>query len=266
MTALAAPPRTVHVEPCMGTVFSIDVRDAGDWSEPIARAVAWLHHVDRVFSTYRSDSVISRLQRGVLRIDECPPEVGEVLRLCARAQADTRGFFTAVPNGRLDPTGLVKGWAVERASRLLVEAGARNHAISGGGDMQLAGRPAPDRPWRVGIADPHRPGRLVATVEGVDVAVATSGTAERGAHVVDPFTGRAATALASVTVVGPSLTVADAYATAALAMGAAARDWLDTVDGYDGFAVAADASTWATAGSSVWWAHRATTRSGKQEG
>jgi thiamine biosynthesis lipoprotein len=101
----------------MGTVFSIDIRDPGEWAGAIAEAVYWLHRVDAVFSTYRSDSDISRIRRGELRVADADPEVGRVLELCARAQLATGGAFTAMPGGRLDPTGLVKGWAIERARR-----------------------------------------------------------------------------------------------------------------------------------------------------
>jgi FAD:protein FMN transferase len=232
MTASAAPARRVHVEHCMGTAFTIDIRDPGAWDEAIGDVVAWLHHVDTVFSTYRPTSDICRIQSRELRLADADPDVALVLDLCADVQMTTAGAFTATPNGRLDPTGLVKGWAVERASRLLRAHGAANHAVNGGGDMQLAGGAAPDRPWTVGIADPHRPRRIVTTVVGRDIAIATSGTAERGPHIVDPFTARPATAIASATVVGPSLTYADAYATAAFVMGRDAPRWVDGIEGY----------------------------------
>lgn len=147
-------------------------------------------------------------------------------------QAATGGAFTALPHGRLDPTGLVKGWAVERASLLLREHGSRNHAVNGGGDLQLAGEAAVGRPWTVGISDPRDRGQLAGTVTGRDFAVATSSLAERGRHILDPFTGRPATALASATVVGASLTYADAYATAAFVLGVDAIRLLDGIDGY----------------------------------
>ncbi len=239
-------PRTVHVEHCMGTVFSVDVRDPGDWREAVGSVVAWLHHVDEVFSTYRPDSVVNRLQRAQLRLDECAAEVREVLELCAAVQDATDGYFSAVYAGRLDPTGLVKGWAIERASAMLRAAGSANHAVNGGGDMQLAGEAASGRPWRIGISHPLVPGALATVVTGRDLAVATSGTAERGAHIIDPFTGRPATALASVTVVGAGLTRVDAYATAAFAMGERARGWVERLDGFEAYAVVADGSTWAT--------------------
>jgi FAD:protein FMN transferase len=232
--------RTVHVEHCMGTVFSIDVRDPGAWTEAIADVVGWLHHVDAVFSTYRPGSDISRLRRRELRPADADPDVAVVLDLCARVQSETGGHFSALAGGRIDPTGLVKGWAVEAASRRLRGHGSVNHAVNGGGDVQLAGEPEPGREWTVGIADPHDRTRVLTTVSGTDFAVATSGTAERGAHLTDPFTGRPVTHLASATVTGPSLTRADAYATAAFVLGRAALDWIDTVPGYAALLVAPD--------------------------
>jgi FAD:protein FMN transferase len=247
MTAPAAA-RTVHVEHCMGTAFSIDIRDPGAWDAAVAEVVAWLHHVDAVFSTYRASSDISRIQRGELRLDEADSDVGPVLDLCAQVQVATGGAFTAMPQGRLDPTGLVKGWAIERASRLLCAYGAANHGINGGGDMQLAGEAAPGRPWVVGISDPHDRGRILTTLRGRDFAVATSGVAERGQHILDPFSARPATTLASATVTGPSLTFADAYATAAFVMGRDATRWIDGVEGFETLLVLADGTTQRSSG------------------
>ncbi|POM26409.1 Thiamine biosynthesis lipoprotein ApbE precursor [Actinomadura rubteroloni] len=217
-----------HVEHVMGTVFSFDVR-----TPPTPRiraaltvAVDWLHHVDAVFSPYRPDSQISRLRDGTLTLAECDPDVRDILAFCAEVAAETGGRFTASPGGRLDPSGAVKGWAIERASDLLFAAGAVDHCVNGGGDVQARGGPAPGEPWRIGVADPRDRTRVAAVVEGRDVAVATSGTAERGPHIIDPATGRPATALLSLTLAGRALTRTDALATAAFAMGAEACAWL----------------------------------------
>jgi len=228
----SAPARTRYVEHCMGTVFSVDVRDRGQWSEAIDAVVDWLHRVDEVFSPFKPGSDVSRLARGELRLADADPEVRTVLDLCAEVSATTEGYFTALVDGRIDPTGLVKGWAVERASVLLRRYGSANHAVNGGGDVQLAGEAAPGRPWTVGIVDPNDRTRLLTTVEGRDFAVASSGPAERGAHIRDPFTGAPATGPAGTTVVGPSLTRADAYATAAYVMGRDAVRWIAGVPDY----------------------------------
>src|SRR5205085_9062412 len=115
------------------------------------------------------------------------------------------GYFSPFWDGAVNPTGLVKGWAIERASEILRTHGSANHAVNGGGDMQLAGEAGPGSPWRVGIADPFDRTRVLTVVSGRDVAVATSGTAERGAHIVDPRSGAPATDLAAVTGGGPAL-------------------------------------------------------------
>lgn len=255
MTATATvipPPRTVHVEHCMGTAFTIDIRDAGSWDDAIGDVVTWLHQVDAVFSTYRPDSDICRIRRGELRAVDAHPDILVVLELCAQAQTRTGGYFNAMPGGKLDPTGLVKGWAIERASQLLRRHGSPNHAVNGGGDLQLAGESRPGSPWRVGVADPSDRSRVLATLAGRDFAVATSGSGERGPHITDPFTGRPATALTSATVAGPSLTYADAYATAAFVMGPDALRWTKAVDEYETLLVADDGTQRASAG----WAAR----------
>ncbi|MFF3908787.1 FAD:protein FMN transferase [Streptomyces sp. NPDC001848] len=220
----------------MGTVFSFDVRGGEPEAVRAAleEAIAQLHRVDEVFSPYRENSQISRLARGEVGVADCDPEVAEVLALGAEAEQVSDGWFSTRFEGRIDPTGIVKGWAVERAARLLAAAGAGGVSVNGGGDVQMYGMPEPHRPWRVGVSDPLRPGGLAAVVSAAgaeELAVATSGTAERGAHIVDPRTGRSAvTDLLAVTVVGPSLIWADAWATAAFAMGSrAGLTWLESL-------------------------------------
>jgi FAD:protein FMN transferase len=186
-------------------VMGMPVRVEGEIDA--ARVFAWLRWVDATFSTYRPDSEISRLDRGEL--EDPHPLVREVLARCAQLRRETGGYFDVRAGGRLDPSGYVKGWAVERAAAF----GRGRSLIDAGGDVVLRGS------WRVGIRHPYEPGRLAAAVTVADCAVATSGAYERGPHVVDPFTGRPATGLASVTVIGRELGTADAYATAAFAAG-----------------------------------------------
>ncbi|GGX27451.1 FAD:protein FMN transferase [Streptomyces malachitofuscus] len=254
-----APAAVRHAEETMGTVFSLDVRGG----EPDAvraaleEAVAGLHRVDEVFSTYRDDSQVSRLARGELGVGECDPEVAEVLELAAEAERVSDGWFSARYRGRLDPTGIVKGWATERAARRLAAAGATGVSVNGGGDVQLLGAPGAGRPWRVGVSDPLRPGGLAAVVSAAgadELAVATSGTAERGDHIVDPRTGRSAvTDLVAVTVVAPRLTWADCWATAAFAMGAReGLRWLESLPDVEGLLITAGDEVRCTGGLAGW--------------
>jgi thiamine biosynthesis lipoprotein len=230
----------------MGTVVSFDVPAWAD--QVLGHAVSWLHWVDATFSPYRDDSEVSRFGRGSVTLAECAPELAEVLAACADVTARSGGYFTIRPGGRFDPSGYVKGWAIEWAAAMLTTAGSAEHSVNGGGDIQCVGDRGLGQPWRVGIADPLRPGTLALVVAGRDFAVATSGIAERGPHIVNPHTGHPATGLASITVVGPTLAATDAYATAAFAMGPGARDWVESLDGYEAFAVTPAGEAWQTSG------------------
>jgi thiamine biosynthesis lipoprotein len=230
----------------MGMPVGIDVRDAAPVDlEP---AFAWLEQVDATFSTYRDDSDISRLGRGEILLDACRPEVDDVLTRCVELERDTRGFFSVRAAGRLDPSGLVKGWAVDEAANRLAAAGAEHFCINAGGDIIARGRPAPGRLWRVGIRHPVDLDRLAAVLAVRNRAVATSGQYERGAHIIDPHTGRPPGGLLSVTVLGPDLATADAYATAAMAMGADGPAWTATRTGYDAMCITSDGRVLSTAG------------------
>jgi thiamine biosynthesis lipoprotein len=221
----------------MGTVITIDVRDLDLSLDVLDGVFGWFRKVDATFSTFLPDSEISRLSRGELRLEECSPDVREVLDRCAEVFEQTNGCFDINRDGRIDPLGLVKGWSVERAATILEVAGARNFFISAGGDVVVRGRPAPGAAWRLGIRHPEEAARVAAVLSISDVAVATSGTYERGEHIVDPRTGRPPTGLMSMTVVGPSLTYADAYATAAFVMGERGAAWVAGVDGYEALAI-----------------------------
>jgi thiamine biosynthesis lipoprotein len=227
----------------MGTVFSFAVANVPD-SDVIRGVESELDRIDRVFSTYRADSDISALADGRKRLSSCSPDVQEVLALCADAALLTGGYFSALHSGRLDPTGLVKGWAVARVAALLADSGSTCHAVNGGGDVLASADPASDVPWRIGVSGAS------TVVSAHRVAVATSGNAERPGSVVDPFTRRPALTPRSVTVVGLDIVMADAVATAALAMGDDAFNWLSNLPGYDAAVVAADCSVSTTRGRS----------------
>jgi FAD:protein FMN transferase len=224
----AAPAR--YVEQAMGLPISValrgrhadDARGRAAW----AAALAVLREADRVFSTYRAESVICRLGRGELELDGCPPEVAAVLALGAAADRDSGGAFAVRRGGVLDPSGVVKGWAAEHAAAHLADLPDTDHCLSAGGDITCRTLDPDAAPWRIGVEDPHDPSRLVAVVPLHTGAVATSGTARRGAHIVDARTGRPPHGLASVTVVGGSLTAVDVDATAAFALGADGERWL----------------------------------------
>jgi thiamine biosynthesis lipoprotein len=234
-----------HVEHVMGTVVSIELADdqpADQLRGLIAEVCGWLHEVDARFSTYKADSEVSRLRRGELTIADCSADLRHVLDASADLWRDTDGYFDVYAGGPLDPSGYVKGWSVEVASARLAAAGSVRHYINAGGDIRMRGGNPDGEPWRVGIRHPWEADKVSWVLAVTDGAVATSGTYERGQHVLNPRTGKPAQGLRSVTVVGPDLTITDAYATAALAMGEAGISWLAKLaaDGYQSAVVTDD--------------------------
>ncbi|MDQ2830140.1 MAG: FAD:protein FMN transferase [Chloroflexota bacterium] len=252
--------RVAHI---MGMPIGVDVRDPEIDPGALDRAFAWLRWVDATFSTYKPDSEISRLNRGDLALRDVHPDVRAILARCAALRLETGGYFdseaallaqwervgdVALRLGAVDPSGLVKGWAVERAARLLEGAGARNYSVNAGGDIRVRGCPSPTSGWRIGIQHPTLRDKMAAVIEATDVAIATSGAYERGAHIVDPHTGRPPDGVLSVTIVGPDLATADAYATAAYAMGQEGPAWTARLvaRGYEAMTILADQTVLST--------------------
>ncbi|AWW37031.1 FAD:protein FMN transferase [Streptomyces cadmiisoli] len=222
-----------RVEHVMGFPVSLRIDDE-EVPEGLADAVfAWLREADERFSPFKEGSEVSRLDRGEIAPGEVGADLTEVLDLCERYRVATGGAFDArLPGRGLDPCAVVKGWSVQRAAELLTAAGVRRFCLNAGGDVVVAGGP-----WRVGVRHPDDAGRVCAVLELTDGAVATSALYERGGHIVDGRTGRPATGLLSVTVVAPTLTEADAAATAAFALGPEGVAWAARREGCEVYAV-----------------------------
>ncbi len=238
----------------MGMAVTIDVRDPDVPIAAIDDVVNWLHHVDATFSTHKPESPISAIGRGELGLDDTSEEIRGVLRQCEILRRDSGGVFDVfavpAPNGtRFDPSGIVKGWSIERSAEILEQHGCANFCVNAGGDIAIRGNPSPGQPWRVGIRHPQQAHAVAAVVHaGRRLAVATSATYERGAHIVDPRTGQPTTGLASATVVGPDLTFADAYATIVFVMGMDGLEWVDHHPEYDAYIITHDDTTHWTPG------------------
>jgi FAD:protein FMN transferase len=247
----------------MGMPWMFDICDTTVGLEALRPVIEWLHWIDASFSTYRADSQIARLNRRELTREQLHPEVCEVLDRCEQLRASTGGYFDiASPYragsgpeagyggpGSVDPSGLVKGWAIARAAQQLRDAGAHNFSVNAGGDALLSGHPDGDDHWRVGIQHPRPTSDVAMTLGLRDMAIATSGAYVRGAHIHDPLTGSAPSGLLSATIVGPDVATADACATAAFAMGAArAAQFCVGLDGYDAVLIRDDDTIISTAG------------------
>jgi FAD:protein FMN transferase len=233
-----------RVEHVMGLPISLALRGRHTHDDEAdaawAAALGTLRAADRTFSTYREDSVVAAIRRGELAVADAPADVAEVLAIAARTQRATDGAFS-VWRPDLDPSAVVKGWAVQRASAALRALDDTDFCLSAGGDMVC--RAAAGAPWRIGIEDPRDPARILAVVPVTDGAVATSGTAHRGAHLVDARTGAVPGTVAQVTVIARSLADADVDATAAYALGPRAAEWLGRRVGRRGLVVWDDGTT-----------------------
>jgi thiamine biosynthesis lipoprotein len=247
----ATLPGLRRVEHVMGMPIVLDVRDEEVDEDTVEAVFGWLRWVDAVFSTYKEDSEISRLNRGELALADVSAEVAVVLERCEQLRIETGGYFDvrAAATDVIDPSGLVKGWSVDRAAAILDDAGLRDYALNAAGDMLLRGRAAPEWRWRVGIQHPLERGEVARVIETTRLAVATSGEYARGEHVFDPHTHLPPEGILSVTITGPDLATADAYATAAFAMGAErAVYWTARLRDYEAMTILADGRVLSTPG------------------
>ena len=229
----------------MGTVVTLDAYnevgiDPVAYLAHLARAVTALHHADKVFSTWKAESPVSRLRRGAISLGEAPPAVIEVLSRCREARDLSGGWFDpwAMPGG-VDPTGYVKGWAAERALDELRDAGLSGAMVNAAGDIASFGGPATDRPFRVGIVQPDAKRELACVVE-LRGALATSGAYERGEQLVNPRTGTFDTSVDSASVTGPDLGLADALATALAVGGDDVLALIEDLAEYEAFTIGPD--------------------------
>jgi thiamine biosynthesis lipoprotein len=211
---------------------------SGTAVELIEHVFAYFQDIDEKFSTYKPESEISRINRGVLKLDEMSDDMRTIFDEAERLRLATDGYFNIAHNGKLDPSGLVKGWALANAANLLFAAGCENFYVEAGGDFQAAGFNLNGDPWRVGIRNPFQTKEIVKVLSVSDRGVATSGTYIRGQHIYNPVAGRLPDPeILSITVIGPSVYEADCYATAAFAMGRRGIEFIEALKGFEGYMI-----------------------------
>ncbi len=225
----------------MGTIVTVDLYGTDPLDRPtidaaVADAAATLHRAERTFSTWQADSPLSRLRRGEISLGETPSEVADVLDACRAAKELSGGWFDpwAMPGG-VDPTGYVKGWAAARALEALRVEGVEGAMVNAAGDIASFGGVRAN-PFRVGIVRPDSPATLacVVTLHG---SIATSGTYQRGSHLVNPFSGGATVRVASASVTGADLGLADALATALAVGGDEVLARIERLEGYEALTI-----------------------------
>ena len=222
----------------MGMPITVDI-DGASGGVLVATVFDYFERIDQRFSTYRSDSEISAINRGDLPVRDWSGEMMDVLALAARTRTETDGYFDIrKPDGTLDPSGIVKGWAIRNAAGIVQRAGVGDFFIEAGGDIQSHGRNASGFDWSIGIRNPFNADEIIKVVYPRGHGVATSGTYVRGQHIYNPLgIGDPITEIVSLTVIGTDVFEADRFATAAFAMGRDGILFLEQTPGLEAYVV-----------------------------
>jgi thiamine biosynthesis lipoprotein len=223
----------------MGMPITVEIVDGTDDGVAIDAVFAYFDAVDRRFSTYKDDSEISAINQGRLAEKAYSAEMREVLALADKTRRETYGYFDIrTPRGTLDPSGIVKGWAIRNAAALVARSGARDYYVDAGGDIQAAGRSPQGNTWRVGIRNPFDQTQIIKVVEPRGKGIATSGTYARGQHIYVPHArGAVLDEIVALTVIGRDVLEADRFATAAFAMGRDGIAFIEQTPELEGYIV-----------------------------
>ncbi|WP_292583257.1 FAD:protein FMN transferase [Mesorhizobium sp.] len=232
----------------MGMPITVDLGGAS--GNLVANVFDYFDDVDRRFSTYRADSEISGINRGDIPVRDWSGQMIDVMRIAEQTRRETAGYFDIHrPDGALDPSGIVKGWAIRNAAEIVRRADVGDFFIEAGGDIQSCGRNASDRDWSVGIRNPFHTDEIVKVVYPRGHGVATSGTYARGQHIYNP---RAAhdpiSDIVSLTVIGSDVLEADRFATAAFAMGRDGILFIEQTPGLEGYLIDSNCRATPTSG------------------
>jgi FAD:protein FMN transferase len=222
----------------MGMPITVKVVDPAAPPALLGQVFAYFDYVDQTFSTYKAESEVSRLNRGELSLAQASADVQEIFGLAEQTRTETEGYFDIRHNGRYDPLGLVKGWAIFNAAELVRQAGYADFYVDAGGDIQAAGLNDDGQRWRVGIRNPFNLHEIVKVLALSNVGIATSGTYIRGAHIYNPKDEADPLAeVVSLTVVGPDVYEADRFATAAFAMGRKGIHFIEKLTDFEGYLI-----------------------------
>lgn len=235
----------------MGMPVTVVLVDTGAKSEDVEEVFAYLHSVDEQFSPYKKNSDVSQLNEGLLARHAISRMFENILALSEKTKKETDGYFDIrKKDGRIDPSGLVKGYAIHEAANLLRKKGYNNFYIEIAGDIEVAGSNQVKEPWQVGIENPFNRQEIIKVVYLQDKGIATSGTYIRGQHIYDPVTKKDADEIASISVIASNVYEADRFATAVFAMGEKGIIFLENYKGLEGYMVKKDRTAVMTSGFS----------------
>lgn len=222
----------------MGMPITVEIIDLAATENIFQSVYDYFSHIDETFSTYKITSEISAINNSGKPRGEWSEEMNMIFLLAEETRKATGGYFDIKkPDGGYDPSGIVKGWAIWNAAKLLEKRGFENFYVDAGGDIQPQGHNSDGGKWSVGIKNPWNASENVKVVYVTDEGVATSGTYIRGEHIYNPKTGAAANEMMSLTVIGPNIYEADRFATAAFAMGKNAIHFIESLPGFEGYMI-----------------------------
>ena len=234
----------------MGMPVIVEAADESAAPEDLEKVFSYFNYVDETFSIYKPDSEISKINRGKVKLEDAGKDVSEVFALSEQTKQLTGGYFNIVtPQGKYDPSGLVKGWAIYNAAKILEGSGYKNFYVEAGGDIQTFGHNPEGKNWSVGVKNPFDQSQIVKVVYLFGQGIATSGTYIRGQHIYNPHNpGSTISDIASLTVIGLNVYEADRFATAAFAMGKQGINFIESLQGLEGYMIDKDGMATMTSG------------------
>lgn len=221
----------------MGMPISTDIVDKNAAEKDIDEVFDYFDYVDSKFSTYKKTSEISKINDDLIEDKNYSSDMKKVLLMCKQTKQETNGYFDILRNDQLDPSGIVKGWAIQNAVEILKKRGFTNFYVEAGGDIQVSGKNSKGQNWTVGIKNPFKTDEIIKVLSIFDKGVATSGTYLRGTHIYNPHTNEKVNQIVSLTVVGPNIYDADRFATAAFAMGKKGIYFIENLPGFEGYMI-----------------------------
>lgn len=222
----------------MGMHITIEVADELVTRKDIDEVFRYFTYIDEKFSTYKDTSEISKINNGKLHEAMYSRDMKVILLLSEQTKKATNGHFNIMHDGQIDPSGLVKGWAIWQAANMLKKKGFGNFYVDAGGDIQVVGKNSRGMPWTVGIRNPFKSGEIVKVLQLNNKGIATSGTSIRGQHIYNPHDSNAdLSEIVSFTVIGPNIYEADRFATAAFAMGFRGIYFIENLTGFEAYVI-----------------------------
>ena len=222
----------------MGMPITVEIVDAPATAGAFDEVYAYFNYIDQTFSPFKETSEVSRINRGELTVADACDDMHIVLELAEQTKQETSGYFDVWHNGKFNPSGIVKGWAIDEAASLLYRRGFQNFYVDAGGDVQVYGTNAHGQLWKVGICNPFDLSQVIKVVNLSDRGIATSGSYMRGAHIYNPHQAEdLLDEIVSLTVIGPDVCEADRFATAAFAMGRDGIGFIEQLAGFEGYMI-----------------------------